>query len=84
MTVHDTVHRVTQRVIANSRASRAAYLALMEREGEDAPDRSLVSCSNLAHAFAGALEDQAALKAHQHCYQLQRYAERASALWSLS
>ncbi len=63
--LHDTVHRVTQRVIANSRDSRAAYLALMEREGDNAPDRGQVSCSNLAHAFAGALEDQAALKAHR-------------------
>ncbi len=63
--LHDTVHRVTARVIANSRDTRAAYLALMKREGDNAPDRSMVSCSNLAHAFAGALEDQAALKAHR-------------------
>ncbi len=63
--LHDTVHRVTARVIANSRDTRAAYLDLMKREGDNAPDRSMVSCSNLAHAFAGALEDQAALKAHR-------------------
>ena len=61
--LHDTIHRVTQRVIANSRGPRSAYLELMEREAENRPDRSSVSCSNLAHAYAGALEDQAALKA---------------------
>ena len=61
--LHDTIHRVTQRVIANSRGGRAAYLELMEREADNRPDRSQVSCSNLAHAYAGALEDQAALKA---------------------
>ena len=61
--LHDTIHRVTQRVIENSRDGRAAYLELMEREADNRPDRSQVSCSNLAHAYAGALEDQAALKA---------------------
>jgi phosphogluconate dehydratase len=58
----DTVHRVTQRVIANSRDGRARYLELMERERERTPARSAVACSNLAHAYAGAEEDQAALK----------------------
>ncbi|WFL78149.1 phosphogluconate dehydratase [Altererythrobacter arenosus] len=61
--LNDTIHRVTQRVIERSRASRSAYLELMEREADRAPDRSQVSCSNLAHAFAGATEDQEALKA---------------------
>ena len=63
--LHDTIHRVTQRVIENSRDGRAAYLELMEREADNRPDRSQVSCSNLAHAYAGALEDQEALKAHR-------------------
>ena len=62
-TLHDTLHRVTQRVIANSRASRQAYLDLIAREADAQGDRSAVSCSNLAHAYAGALEDQAALVA---------------------
>ena len=61
--LNDTLHRVTQRVIENSRASRAAYLELIAREGDDMGERSAVSCSNLAHAYAGALEDQAALLA---------------------
>ena len=61
--LNDAIHRVTQRVIANSKDSRAAYLDLMDREGERQVDRSSLSCSNLAHAFAGAEEDQEAIKA---------------------
>ncbi len=63
MTLIDTIHRVTQRVIEKSKPTREAYLALMDREADRAPDRSQVSCSNLAHAYAGALEDQATMKA---------------------
>ena len=62
-TLHDTLHRVTQRVIENSRVSRRTYLDLIAREADAQGDRSAVSCSNLAHAYAGALEDQAALVA---------------------
>ena len=63
MTLHDTLHRVTQRVIENSRRSRQAYLDLIAREAGNMGERAQVSCSNLAHAYAGALEDQAALVA---------------------
>jgi phosphogluconate dehydratase len=59
--LHDTIHRVTGRVIANSRDGRARYLELMERERDRTPARSQVACSNLAHAYAGAEEDQAAM-----------------------
>ena len=61
--LHDTLHRVTQRVIENSRGPRQAYLDLIAREADAQGDRSAVSCSNLAHAYAGAEEDQAALVA---------------------
>ncbi len=61
--LHDVIHRVTQRVIENSHASRSAYLELMKREGDRRPEHKDVACSNLAHAFAGALEDQDAMKA---------------------
>ncbi len=63
--MNDTLHKVTQRVTANSRASRAAYLDLITREAGNMGERSAVSCSNLAHAYAGALEDQAAMLAGQ-------------------
>ena len=41
--LNDTLHRVTQRVIENSRASRAAYLDLIHREGDNTGERSAVS-----------------------------------------
>ncbi len=63
--LHDTIHRVTRRVIENSRDSRSRYLDLIQREGDNQPDRNQVSCSNLAHAYAGAEGDQAALMAHR-------------------
>jgi phosphogluconate dehydratase len=62
-TLNDTLHRVTQRVIERSKPTRSAYLDLIRREGDNMGERSAVSCSNLAHAYAGALEDQAALVA---------------------
>ncbi len=64
-TLHPTVARVTQRIIDKSKDSRARYLDLMEREADRTPERNQISCSNLAHAYAGALEDQAAMKAHR-------------------
>ena len=60
--LHDTVHRVTQRIVANSRDGRTRYLDLMDRERERHPDRNSLGCSNLAHGFAAALEDKPAIK----------------------
>jgi len=60
--LHPVIAKVTKQVIEKSRSGRKAYLDLMDREADRAPDRNQVSCSNLAHAFAGALEDQDALK----------------------
>jgi phosphogluconate dehydratase len=56
--LHPAVERVTQRIIDKSKDSRRRYLELMEREGERHPDRNFLSCSNLAHGFAAALEDK--------------------------
>jgi len=61
--LNDTIHRVTQRVIENSRRSRSDYLDLMDREGDRQVNRGTMSCSNLAHAYAGAEEDQQAIMA---------------------
>ncbi|NMW30654.1 phosphogluconate dehydratase [Altererythrobacter sp. RZ02] len=63
--LNDTLHRVTQRVIEKSKGSRGRYLDLIQREADNQPDRNQVSCSNLAHAYAGALEDQKALMAQR-------------------
>ncbi|HAU21772.1 MAG TPA: phosphogluconate dehydratase [Erythrobacter sp.] len=61
--LHPTIAKVTQRVVERSRQGRKDYLDLMDREADRGGDRAQVSCSNLAHAFAGALEDQEAMKA---------------------
>ena len=61
--LNDTIYRVTERVIANSKPSRSAYLDLMDREGDRQVNRGTLSCSNLAHAYAGAEEDQQAIMA---------------------
>ena len=57
MTLHPAVERVTARIIERSRPTRDAYLALMAQEAGRHGDRSFMSCSNLAHGFAAALED---------------------------
>ncbi|MBV7265009.1 phosphogluconate dehydratase [Erythrobacter ani] len=61
--LNDCVHRVTERIMENSRGPRSSYLELMRREADRRPEHKDVACSNLAHAFAGALEDQDAMKA---------------------
>ena len=61
--LHPEIARVTARIVERSRISRQRYLDLMQREIDHMPDRHQISCSNLAHAYAGALEDQAALRA---------------------
>ena len=61
--LNDTIRRVTERVIEKSKASRSAYLDLMDREGERQVNRGTMSCSNLAHAYAGAEDDQKAIMA---------------------
>ena len=60
--LHPAVERVTQRIINKSKDSRRRYLDLMEREAEKFPNRGALSCSNLAHGFAAALDDKAAIK----------------------
>ncbi|MGX7894279.1 phosphogluconate dehydratase [Tsuneonella sp. HG222] len=61
--LNPTVERVTARIVERSREGRRRYLDLMDREGTGGPDRATLSCSNLAHGFAAAEEDQAAIMA---------------------
>ncbi len=61
--MNDILHKVTKRVIERSKPTRSAYLDLIRREGDNMGERSAVSCSNLAHAYAGSEEDKAALVA---------------------
>ena len=57
------VAAVTTRIIERSRASRSAYLALIERERDTWVGRPSLGCANLAHAYAGTAEDRDAMKA---------------------
>ena len=56
--LHPIVAQVTDRIAAKSRESRARYLDLMDREADKHGSRDFLSCSNLAHGFAAALEDK--------------------------
>jgi phosphogluconate dehydratase len=60
--LHPAVERVTARIIDRSRDSRGRYLELIAREAERFPNRNALSCSNLAHGFAAALDDKSAIK----------------------
>ena len=59
--LHPVIERVTARIIDKSKASRRRYLDLIETEAEKFPGRGALSCSNLAHGFAAALEDKSAI-----------------------
>ncbi len=61
--MNPTVSAVTDRIIERSRDSRAAYLALIERERDTHVRRPNLGCANLAHAYAGTAEDRDAMKA---------------------
>jgi len=50
---------VTDRIIERSRPTRQAYLARMAAARDSGNGKAHFSCSNLAHAYAGAGEDQA-------------------------
>ncbi|WP_202840496.1 phosphogluconate dehydratase [Luteimonas saliphila] len=52
MSLHPVLHDVTERIRRRSRASRAAYLAGIEAMHHAGPNRSRLSCGNLAHGFA--------------------------------
>ncbi|HEV7440057.1 MAG TPA: phosphogluconate dehydratase [Methylobacterium sp.] len=60
--IHPEIAAVTARVIERSRDSRRAYLDLIERERENGVHRPSLACGNLAHGFAAAGEDKAAIR----------------------
>ncbi len=63
MGLHPTVEQVTARIAERSRASRQIYLDRIDQAADQDLARSRISCGNLAHAFAAAGEDKAALRA---------------------
>ncbi|HEY1562010.1 MAG TPA: phosphogluconate dehydratase [Caulobacteraceae bacterium] len=61
--LHPEIAKVTARIAARSAKTRSAYLAFIEAERARGGDRPMLSCSNLAHAFAASGEDKAAIRA---------------------
>ncbi|QIH10280.1 MULTISPECIES: phosphogluconate dehydratase [unclassified Pseudomonas] len=61
--MHPRVLEVTERLIARSRATRQAYLALIRGAASDGPQRGKLQCANFAHGVAGCgAEDKHSLR----------------------
>ncbi|WP_445395455.1 phosphogluconate dehydratase [Zobellella sp. An-6] len=58
--MHHTLEHVTARILARSRASRAAYLQRMEHQAAQGKARAGLACGNLAHVVAAACSAQKA------------------------
>ncbi|HHS94808.1 MAG TPA: phosphogluconate dehydratase, partial [Rhodobacterales bacterium] len=65
MPLHPEIARITDRIVARSAPRRAAYLDKIDRAAETGPARGHLSCSNQAHAYAGAGSDQDSLAAER-------------------
>lgn len=50
--VQPRIAEVTERLIVRSRPTRDAYLARIRKAGAEGPNRTQLSCGNLAHGFA--------------------------------
>ncbi|MDF1726545.1 MAG: phosphogluconate dehydratase [Sulfitobacter sp.] len=61
MPLHDTIKKVTDRVVARSEGPRDAYLERMHAAQSKGPSRAHLSCSGQAHAYAATGTDQDAL-----------------------
>ncbi|WP_439546184.1 phosphogluconate dehydratase [Sandarakinorhabdus sp.] len=61
--LHPTIACVTARIIERSRTSRRRYLDLIDSQRDAGMNRTNLSCSNLAHGFAAALDDKGVIKA---------------------
>jgi phosphogluconate dehydratase len=55
--LHPVLSEVTDRLVARSAASRAAYLERIRGAAERGPARGRLACANLAHGFAAAEPD---------------------------
>jgi len=63
MALHETLKRVTDRVIERSASERSDYLKRMAAAAEDGPRRAHLACGNLAHAYAASPDDDKAVLA---------------------
>ncbi|MEY4268916.1 MAG: Phosphogluconate dehydratase [Pseudomonadota bacterium] len=57
------VSAVTDRIITRSKPRRTAYLALMDEQRDAGTNRGMLSCGNLAHAFAASGDDKPVIRA---------------------
>ena len=62
MSLHPTIAPVTDRIVERSQPIRRRYLDLMAEQKDRGIDRPRLSCGNFAHGFAGAGEDQDAIR----------------------
>ena len=62
MSLNQTIAQVTDRIIERSKPTRRRYLELMAEQRERGIDRPRLSCGNFAHGFAGAGQDQEAIR----------------------
>ncbi len=61
--LHPTIEQVTARIAERSAPTRHAYLDLIRRGRDAGTNRHALSCGNLAHGFAAAGDDKAAIRA---------------------
>jgi phosphogluconate dehydratase len=62
MTLNATIAAVTDRIIERSKPTRRRYLDFIAEQKQRGIDRPQLSCGNFAHGFAGAGEDQSAIR----------------------
>jgi len=62
MTLHPIVEKVTQRIVERSKASRLAYLELIDQQRDQGVHRPNMSCGNLAHGFAASGDDKQVIR----------------------
>ncbi len=60
--LNDVLAATTHRIIERSRASRNAYLDLIDRQRDEGVHRPNLSCGNLAHGFAASGDDKPAIR----------------------
>ena len=60
--LHPEIAAVTARIVERSKPTRERYLALIEDQRLNGVDRPRLACGNLAHGFAAAFEDKAAIR----------------------
>ncbi|AEM42834.1 phosphogluconate dehydratase [Ketogulonicigenium vulgare] len=61
--IHDTINRVTDRILQRSEGVRSAYLDKIGKAASAGPARAHLACGNQAHAYAAMGQDKVSLAA---------------------